>query len=71
MACYLIPLVMDCAQPGYRLNMYFSCLGLRHPHLMHRRCKQTREMGSLDIKIATGIAGLMGEVHDAFDSLLD
>jgi hypothetical protein len=38
---------------------------------MHRGCLKTLEKGRLDIKIATGIARLMGEVHVAFDSFLD
>jgi hypothetical protein len=34
-------------------------------------CQKTLEKGRLDIKIATGIARLMREVHVAFDSHLD
>jgi hypothetical protein len=34
-------------------------------------CQKTLEKGRLDIKIATGIAKLMGEVDVAFDRFLD
>ena len=62
---------MDCAHPRFRLNMHLSCLGLSAPHPMHRRCQRPGEKGRLDIKMATGIARLMGEVHVAFDNFID